>query len=137
MGVEALTARDAGDHRDTATERREMRGAEQAESGHVPRGRNQSAVFDVEDQRIGNRVMLCGVVGNRDFLPLLLPVGVPGLGIFALPRLLKDCSAVGGEFDQDDTVDLRRDAATARVEALELLCGVGEGRRSYAQQEEG
>src|SRR5438067_9850510 len=76
-----------------------------------------------------------GVVGDRDLLLLLLPVGMPGLGILALPSLLKDCGAVGGELDQDDSVDLRRDAAATGVEAFELFCRVGDRRESYAKEE--
>jgi hypothetical protein len=92
-------------------------------------------MFQVEDERVWNRIVFAGVVGDCDLLLLLLPVGMPGLGILALPRLLKDCSAVGGELDQDDTVNLRRDAAAAGVKAFQLFCGVGDGCESYAEEE--
>src|SRR5437763_12649010 len=111
MSVEALAARNAGDHGDGAAEGGEVRGAENAEGGHVPGGGDERAVFQVEDERLWNRIVFGGVVGDCDLLLLLLPVGMPGLGLLALPRLLKDCGAVGGELDQDDSVNLRRDAA--------------------------
>ena len=136
MRVEALATRDAGDHGNIAAEGGKVRGAENAKGGRVPGGWDESAVFQFEDERLWSRIVFGGVVGDCDLPPLLLPVGMPGLGFFALPGLLKDCGAVGGELDQYDPMDLRRDATAAGVEALQLFRGVGDGRESYAKEEE-
>ena len=93
-------------------------------------------MLDVEDERLWNRVVPRRVIGDGDLVLLLFPVGMPGLGFFALPRLLEDRGSVGGELDENDTMPLRRNTATAGVETVELFCGVGEGRESKAQQEE-
>lgn len=84
---------------------------------------------------MGDGVVPGWVIGNRDCVFLLLPVGVPCLGVFVVPLLLKDDGAVGGEFDDEDTMHLCGNAAAAGVKALELL-RVGGGRVDGAKQDE-
>jgi len=64
---------------------------------------------------------------------------VPGLGVFVMPLLLQDGSAVGGEFDEEDAMDILRDAAAAGVEAVQLvgMDRVGESREQQGKSCDG
>jgi len=101
-----------------------LRGAEKSKSGYVPGCRDQSAVLDVvENERVGTACCLWGE-GECDLVYLLLTVGVQSLGgpvvhsAGGLPARRR-AKLIGGH------VAPPLDAATARVEALELFCGVG------------
>ena len=87
-------------------------------------------MLEVEDKRFGQgrvlrffRLFRC-VVDEGDFFVFLLPARVPRLGIFVVPLLLEDGSAVSGELDDEDAMDFGGDAAAAGVEALELFGGM-------------
>ncbi len=136
-GIECLAGCDTGDLSVFAAEGGQVRRTEGAEGGRVPGGCGEGAVFDVEDEGFGEWAILGWVVGKRDELSVLLPVGVPGLGIFVVPFLLEDSCAVGGELDDEDAMDLLGDAAAAGVEALQFFSGVGRGGGSRKGQGEG
>ena len=85
---------------------------------------------------MGDGVVPGWVIRNRDCVFLLLPVGVPCLGVFVVPLLLEDDGAVGSEFDDEDTMYLCGNTAAAGVKSLELLRGVGGGREDGAKQDE-
>jgi hypothetical protein len=132
-GVERLAAGDAGDLRGFAAEGCQFGWSEHAERGSVPGGCGESAVFEGEDQRLGDGFVAGGVVGEGDLLFVTLPVGVPGLGVLVMPFLLEDGGAVCGELDEEDAMDILGDAAAAGVEAVQLV-GVGRGGESREQQ---
>jgi hypothetical protein len=96
-------------------------------------------VFEGEDQRLGDGFVTDGVVGEGDLLFFLLPVGVPGLGVLVMPLLLEDGSAVGGEFDEEDAMDILGEAAAAGVEAVQLVGmeWVGESREQQGKNRDG
>jgi hypothetical protein len=132
--VEALAGGDAGGLRVFAAEGPERRWAKRAEGGRVPRGGSEGGALDAEDERVGDRMVPGGVEGEDDLVPLLLPAGVPGLGVLAVPLLLEDRRTVGSELEDDGAMNFLGESAAAGVEALELGRGVSGGRESCAEQ---
>ena len=96
-------------------------------------------MFEGEDERGGKsgvfRCISGDLVGEGDGVSVSFPTGVPGAEMFVVPLLLDQRGAVGGEVDQDDAMDVGRDASAAGVEAFEIFGVGGEGEESAEQKD--
>lgn len=130
--VERLAGQDAGLLHVAAGEGTQRGRAEGAERGGIPGGGGEGLFFEGHDERrdgfgVG-RFVACTLEGDGDDFLVARIAAMPGLRWFAVPGLLENDGAVGGELDDDDAVDLGGDASAAGVEGLELACGVREWR---------